>query len=138
MRFSEYMRVAGFCAGIFFFSGTEVFAQRTLTGTTETQQLGMAAGAALACGAGQELDDFELIASRIIANKSPSRQREIEELKVYAEEKLRTYNMQRTSPPEDCATVLNSFMNMSIFSSTIYSDGTVKLPDGSLLKPRKK
>jgi hypothetical protein len=138
MRFSEYTRIIGLCAGILFLSGTKVLAQRTLTGTTETQQLGMAAGAALACGAGQELDDFELIASRIIANKAPSRQREIEELKIYAEEKLRTYNLQRQSPPTDCSTVLNSFKKMSIFSSTIYADGTVKLPDGSFLKPRKK
>ena len=120
-------------------AATQSYGQsRTLNGTTEIQHLGMAAGAALACDVQEELKNFELIASRIIANKAPTKKQEIKDLKVYAAEKLRAYRLQKNTAPISCREVVRDFKNQRIFQSTVYADGSVKLPDGVLLRARKK
>lgn len=114
-----------------------VFAQgnRTTRGLTEAQQLGITAGVALACNAGSKLDDFELIASRIIANKALTKEEEQKGYREFAESKLRAYNEQRNNPQESCGGVLDSFNHLPIFRSVVYADGGLKMYDGSYLKP---
>ena len=107
---------------------------QTLNGMTDAQQLGAMAGLALACNAGSRLDDFQLIASYIIANESPTEEKRQKAFKAFAAEKLRTYNMQKDNPHEDCPTVLKHFYNLDIFNCTIYASGDVKFPDGKILK----
>lgn len=108
---------------------------RTLDGINEAQQLGMTAGIALACNAGGKLDDFELIASRIIANKALTPEAEKEGYEEYAVSKFNAYNMQRKNPQASCGEVLDSFSRLPIFKSVVYADGGVKMYDGSYLKP---
>ena len=67
-------------------------------GLTEAQQLGITAGLALACNAGGELDDFELIASRIIANQAPTAATEQDGYRSFAEWKLRAFKEQKEAP----------------------------------------
>lgn len=107
---------------------------QTLNGMTDAQQLGAMAGLALACNAGNRLDDFQLIASYIIANESPTKAKRQAAFKAYAAEKLRTYNLQKEAPEEDCPAVLKKFYNLPIFGATVYKNGTVKFPDGKVLK----
>ena len=64
-------------------------ASRTLNGINENEQLGMTAGLALACNAGGKLDDYELIASRIIANTSQTDLEQKKAERQYAEAKFR-------------------------------------------------
>lgn len=112
---------------------------QTLNGMNDAQQLGSMAGLALACNAGSRLDDFQLIASYIIANENPTKEKRDKAFKSFAAEKLRTYNMQKDTPLEDCPTVLKHFYNLDIFNCTIYASGDVKFPDGKILKaPSKK
>ena len=113
-----------------------VFAtDRTTKGLTEAQQLGITAGTALACNAGGKLDDFELIASRIIANKALTAEAEQQGYREFAESKLRAYNEQRRNPQESCGGVLDSFNHLPIFRSVVYADGGLKMYDGTYLKP---
>ena len=108
---------------------------RTVEGMTEAEQLGITAGTALACNAGGKLDDFELIASRIIANKSLTEKDEKEGYETYAIAKFNAYNTQRKNPQASCGEVLDSFTRLPIFKSVVYADGGVKMYDGSYLKP---
>lgn len=109
---------------------------RTLQGITENQQLGMMAGLALACDAGGKLDDYELIASRIIANQAQTDADERKAVREYAEYKFSTFKEQKENPQASCGEVLDTFSHLPIFKSTVYADGSVKMPDGRLLKPR--
>ena len=108
---------------------------RTSRGLTEAQQLGITAGVAQACAVGNKLKTFELIANRIIANPIPTDELERKELREFAVSKLNAYNSQKNNPVLDCANVLKKFYRLPIFKSVIYSDGSVKLPDGRILKP---
>lgn len=107
---------------------------QTLNGMTDAQQLGAMAGLALACNAGNRLDDFQLISSYIIANENPTEEKRQKAFKAFASEKLRTYNMQKDNPHEDCADILKHFYNLDLFNCTIFSNGDVKFPDGKILK----
>ncbi len=110
---------------------------RTAKGLTEAQQLGITAGAALACAAGPKLDDFELIASRIIANKAATEQEEQDGYREYATSKFTTYQEQKKSPQAPCSEVLASFNRLPIFKSVVYADGSVKMFDGTKLMPKR-
>ena len=107
---------------------------QTLNGMTDAQQLGAMAGLALACNAGSRLDDFQLISGYIIANENPTESKRKKAFKSFAAEKLRTYNLQKDNPQEDCAEILSKFYNMPIFNCTVYKNGDVKFPDGKILK----
>lgn len=116
---------------------TQAFAaSRTLNGINENEQLGMTAGLALACNAGGKLDDYELIASRIIANTAQTDLEQKKAERQYAEAKFRAYKEQKETPQAGCGEILESFSNLPIFKSVVYADGTVKTPDGKVLKPR--
>ena len=107
---------------------------QTLNGMNDAQQLGSMAGLALACNAGDKLDDFQLIASYILGNTYPLESQRQKAFTQFAAEKLRTYNMQKNHPVEDCNTILKRFYKLPIFEVTIYKDGSVKFPDGKMLR----
>ena len=111
---------------------------QTLNGMSDAQQLGTLAGLALACNAGNRLDDFQLISSYIIANQTSSEAQRKKAFEQFAEEKMRTYNMQKAEPKQSCETILEHFYNLPIFGATVYADGTVKFADGRILKPYNK
>ncbi len=111
--------------------------QRTARGLTEAQQLGITAGLALACNAGAKLDDFELIASRLIANKAPTEAVEKAGYREFAESKLKAYQEQKEKPQIPCSAVLEEFNNLPVFLSTVYADGSLKMNDGKMLRPKR-
>ena len=76
-----------FCTGMI--AGQVQATSRTMNGITENEQLGMMAGLALACNAGGKLDDYELIASRILSNTA---QTDADERKA-AQEKMIALNL---------------------------------------------
>ena len=109
--------------------------ERTTVGLTEAEQLGITAGLALACNAGGKLDDFELIASRLIANKALTSEAEQKGYREFAEAKLNAYNEQKNSPKESCGAILDSFNRLPLFRSVVFADGGLKMYDGTYLKP---
>lgn len=129
-----------FCLTVFLI-GQEVSADastRTARGISETEQLGITAGVALACHADEEqLKNYEMIASRIIVNPVSTEKEEREVLRLYAQAKLKAYEEQIKFPEIACREVLNRFYNQPIFKSVVYRDGTIKLPDGKIIKPQR-
>lgn len=109
---------------------------RTIKNMTDAEQLGSMAGVALACNAGNKLDDFELIASYLIGGQAATDAERKEAFKAYASEKLRTYNIQKKETPASCEEVLEHFYALPIFGATVYKDGTIKMPDGKIIKPK--
>lgn len=117
---------------------TQAVAQdRTLNNLTEAQLLGITAGTALACNAGGKLDDFELIANRYISNQAMSDADEKKGYKEYAEKKIQTYREQKNNPQLTCGEVLDSFNQLPIFKTIVYADGSIKTPEGKIIKVRK-
>ena len=110
---------------------------RTSQGLSELQQLGITAGVAQACGVGEKLKNFELIANRIIANPTATVEEEKKQLKEFAAYKLAAYNEQKRQPALSCQEVVRRFNDLPIFQSIIYADGTIKLPDGRIIKPNR-
>lgn len=110
---------------------------RTAKGLSEAEQLGITAGLALACNAGSKLDDFELIASRIIANQAPTEKAEQDGYRSFAQYKLYTFREQKENPQLTCGQVLDDFNQLPIFKSIVYADGSVKMPDGKMLRPKR-
>lgn len=130
-------KVILFCLSSVFFVSSVVHAEsRTANGLSDVEKLAITAGAAQACGANTDkLQTYEMIASRIIVNPLRSEAEENAALKVYAQKKLQTFQEQKSSPELNCQEVLARFNQMSLFKSTLYRDGTLKLPDGKVIKP---
>ncbi len=109
---------------------------RTAKNLSTAQQLGITAGIAQACNVDTEqLKNYELIASRIIVNPTINKAAETAILKEYAQSKLKAYKTQQKSPNLSCREVVGRFYNQDIFKSVVYPDGTVKLFDGTVIKP---
>lgn len=109
---------------------------RTANGLTDAEKLAILAGAAQACQADHDkLINYEVIVSRILVNPTTSEQEETAVLTAYARKKFQVFNEQKSAPEMDCAEVLRRFDNLEIFKSVVYQDGTVKLPDGKVIKP---
>ena len=102
---------------------------------SEAEQLGITAGLAMACGATQKLEDFELIASRLLANKAASEEIEKQQDRVYIQAKWEALTRQKKGDQSACPDILEQFNQLPLFNSIVYSDGSVKLPDGTWSKP---
>lgn len=102
---------------------------------SDAEQLGMTAGLALACGSDKKLEDFELISARLLANQAATDELERKQAQEYIEAKWDAMQRQKKGNPSDCREILESFENLPLFNSTVYADGSVKLPDGSWSKP---
>ena len=122
----------------FLCSGDVLANSRTMQGVSETEQLGISAGVALACHADQEqLKNYEMIASRIISNPLKTVAAEKEALRLYAQAKLKAYTEHKKQKLMNCNEVLSRFESQEIFKSVIYRDGTIKMPNGKVIKPER-
>lgn len=109
---------------------------RTASGLSDSDKLAITAGAAQACNAdADKLDTYEMIASRILVNPTRSEKEENAVLTAYAQKKFQTYQEQKGAPEISCSEVLARFYKLPLFRSTVYRDGTLKLPDGKIIKP---
>ncbi len=103
----------------------------------EAQNMGALAGAIMACGtASTQLYQFEEILSCYYRNTSPNEMVEKSLLTTYAKSKANTYNLQRKKSKKDCPASISAFSKMDIFKSELYSDGSVKTPEGRFLYPK--
>ncbi len=128
-----------FCIGFVTLMPLELFANsRTAKGVSVTEQLGISAGVALACQVDEEqLKNYEMIASRIIVNPLKTDKEEKEALNVYAKAKLKAFTEQKQKTIMQCSEVLKRFEKQDIFKSVIYRDGTIKMPNGQVIKPQR-
>ena len=101
----------------------------------EIEEMGNIAGVIMKCKAYQSLYQFEEILSRYYSNTSNNEEVEKIKLKQYAKAKAKTFAL-FLKRDIDCAEAVNEFTKMPIFKSELYSDGSLRMPDGKFLYPR--
>lgn len=110
-------------------------AQAQMSYIEEAKALGMIAGQGLACEA-SKYQTFELLARAIILTKSPSLAQQSEGLKAYLEEKADIFVAKQLDNFANCPNIAKRFDEQEIFKTTLYADGTIKMPDGQIFTPR--
>ncbi len=102
----------------------------------EVRALGAISGQGLACGSAK-YDTFEMLARAILLTKSPSDKLQNDAIYAYSEEKANAYMSKEIDGFYGCAEIIRRFDNQDIFKAVLYADGTIKMPDGKILTPRK-
>ncbi len=111
-------------------------AARVVSYYEEIYSLGTVAGQGLACRAGK-YDDFEMLARAILIGKAKNADMQNEGLQAYNRGKVDAFMALEDEKFASCAEINQSFGSQKIFSSTLYSDGRIKLYDGTVITPRK-
>ncbi len=101
----------------------------------EVKALGIVSGQGLACGA-SKFDTFEMLARAILITKASSDRQQAEGMRVYNEAKADAYISKQMDGFFECDVINRRFDNQDIFKATLYRDGTIKMPDGTLVTPR--
>lgn len=119
------------CVGLFW----AVSAQAQMPYIDEVKALGAVAGQGMACGA-SKYNTFELLARAILISKAPSDKIQSEGVYAYNEAKANAYISKQMDGFYECDTINRRFDNQDIFKATLYRDGTIKMPDGTIITPR--
>lgn len=101
----------------------------------EIRALGSVAGQGLACNA-SKYDTFEWLARAILISKAPNDSMQAQAMYAYNEEKANAYMSKQMDGMFDCAEINRRFNAQQIFQAVLYADGTIKMPDGTIIKPR--
>jgi len=101
----------------------------------EVKSLGFVSGQGLACQA-SKYDTFELLARAILISKAQSDDMQEQGMRAFNEGKAEAFISKIRDNMSDCAQINRSFDNQQIFKAVLYGDGTIKMPDGKLVKPR--
>ena len=125
-------RLCFYILGAFFFAYPAFSAEPDLI--TEAESLGEVAGEGLACQA-SKYDTYELLARAYITTKAPNNDLLVQALSAYANSKITAFLSSAERSFADCAQNRTRFDNQAIFKTVIYGDGTLKTPDGKILKP---
>lgn len=107
-----------------------------ITYEEEMYALGAVSGQGLACKS-SKYHQFELLARAIVVGKAPNAAVQEAGLRQYAAGKATTFMDVEDSNFAECSTIIQGFDNQPIFKSVLYSDGRLKLPDGTIITPRK-
>lgn len=99
----------------------------------EVKALGIVSGQGLACGA-SKFETFEMLARAILITKASSDRQQAEGMRVYNEAKADAYISKQMDGFFECAQINRRFDNQLIFRATLYADGTIKMPDGQILR----
>ena len=110
-------------------------AQAQMPYLDEVKALGAVAGQGMACGA-TKYATFELLARAILISKAPSDKMQSEAVYAYNEAKANAYISKQMDGFFGCDSISRRFDNQDIFKATLYRDGTIKMPDGTLVTPR--
>ena len=102
----------------------------------EVKALGAISGQGLACGS-SKYDTFELLARAILLTKSPSDKLQNDAVYAYSEAKANAYMSKEMDGFYECSEINRRFDKQEIFKAVLYADGTIKMPDGQILTPRR-
>ena len=101
----------------------------------EVQALGYLAGEGLACDA-SKYDTYEMIARAFLISKARSDAEQKKGMEVFNEAKANAFILKMKDGLDRCEDIVRDFDNQKIFKTVIYGDGTLKMPDGKIIKPR--
>ncbi len=109
---------------------------RNVSYLDEVYSLGSVAGQGLACQAAK-YDEYELLARAIMIGKAQNAAQQKEGIEQYNTGKVEAFMAMEDENFAACDEVNAEFNNQKIFKSTLYSDGRIKLYDGTMITPRK-
>ena len=121
--------------GIMFFFAQNTHAAPPPTYFEEVQGLGYLAGEGLACNA-SKYHTYEMIARTFLISKARSDDEQAEGVELYNQAKANAFISMMKNGSSGCPSVARNFDNQKIFKTIIYGDGTLKMPDGKIIKPR--
>lgn len=101
----------------------------------DLETLGYVSGEGLACGA-KRYKAYELIARAFLVSSAKSDEEQREGMYKYNEAKADAYLSKRHAGLLGCDEVRRRFDKQKIFNTKIYKNGTMKMPDGKIIKPR--
>lgn len=101
----------------------------------EVQSMGYLSGLGLACQA-SKYDTFEMLARAYLISKATSDEQQEEGMKAFNEAKVDSFVSKIKDNMSRCSQIADSFNKQKIFKTVLYGDGTLKMPDGSIIKPR--
>ena len=102
----------------------------------EAKALGSVAGQGLACRA-KKYHKFELLARAIVVSKAKSDKMQEDGLRTFNEAKAGAFMEVFGENFSDCDEIVYAFNRKKIFEATLYRNGKIKMPDGTLVVPRK-
>lgn len=103
----------------------------------DLEALGYVSGEGLACGA-KRYKAYELISRAFLVSSAKSDAEQKEGMYKYNEAKAEGYLSKRNSGLLGCDEVRRRFDRQKIFNTKVYRNGTLKMPDGKIIKPRYK
>lgn len=125
-----FLIFACFCA----FAAKSIAAPK-ISYTEEAAALGSVAGQGLACHA-KKYHQYELLARAIVKSKAQSQKMEEDGFYAFNEGKVTAFMDILNNDFADCDDINYAFNRQKIFQSTLYSDGKIKMFDGSMITPR--
>ncbi len=102
----------------------------------DVKTLGYISGEGLACGA-KRYPSYELVARAYLVSAAKSDTEQSKGMVAYNTAKAEAYISKRIDNYFDCSTTNASFGSQKIFQSKLYNNGTIKLPDGKIIRPRR-
>ena len=103
----------------------------------DLETLGYVSGEGLACGA-RRYKAYELICRAFLVSSAKSDDEQKEGMYKYNEAKAEGYLSKKNSGLLGCDEVRIRFDRQKIFNTKVYKNGTLKMPDGKIIKPRYK
>lgn len=100
----------------------------------EVKVLGAIGGQGMACGS-TRYSTYEMLARAIMLTKAPNIEMMNKAIYAYSEAKADSYMSKQLDGYYECPLIVRRFDNQEIFNITLYADGTLKMPDGKIIKP---
>ena len=100
----------------------------------EVKALGAVSGQGMACGSSR-YTTFEMLARAIMLTKAPDLETMNEAMYAYNQAKANAYMSKQMDGFYECPLIVRRFDNQDIFNITLYADGSLKMPDGKIIKP---
>ena len=101
----------------------------------ETQALGSISGQGLACNA-SKYHTYEMLARAILVSKAKSDEQQLAGMKSYNDAKANSFVAKMKDGLSNCRSIAKNFDNQQIYKMVLYGNGTIKMPDGSIITPR--
>ena len=103
----------------------------------DVRSFGYVAGEGLACGASR-YPAYELIARAFLVSSAKTDEEQAKGMYEYNSAKAEAYLSKKQDGLYECEYINQRFDKQKIFASKLYKNGTLKLPDGKVIKPRQK
>ena len=101
----------------------------------EMRALGNISGQGLACDA-SKYHTFEMLARAILISKAKSDLDQLTGMNVYNEQKAISFIQKVQEDFYNCDALAADFDKQKIFKMVLYGDGSIKMPDGTIIEPR--